>query len=88
MSDITLYSRTPCAYCNLAKRLLNDRGLAFREIDLTSQPDVERELVARTGRRTVPQIFFDDRLIGGYAELAALAGSGELTALLVACSAA
>lgn len=82
MSAITLYSRTPCVYCSLAKRLLKDRGLAFREIDLTAQPDIERGLVARTGRRTVPQIFIDDWLIGGYTELAALAGSGRLTAML------
>lgn len=74
MSDIAIYSRTLCVYCHLAKRLLKDRGLAFREIDLTAQPDIERELVARTGRRTLPQIFIDDRFIGGYAELAALAG--------------
>ena len=80
MSDITIYSRTPCAYCHLAKRLLKDRGLAFREIDLTEQPDIERELVARTGHRSVPQVFINDQFIGGYAELAALSGNGRLTA--------
>lgn len=82
MSDITIYSRTSCVYCSLAKRLLKDRGLAFREIDLTAQPDIERELVARTGHRTVPQVFIDDRFIGGYAELAALNTRGQLTSML------
>ena len=82
MSNITIYSRTPCGYCHLAKRLLKDRGLAFHEVDLTTQSNIERELVTRTGQRTVPQIFIGDRFIGGYTELAALIRDGRLTSML------
>jgi len=86
MSAITLYSRTPCGYCSLAKRMLKERGLAFHEVDLTTQSNIERELVTRTGQRTVPQIFIGDRFIGGYTELAALIRDGRLSSMLAACS--
>ena len=79
MSVITIYTRALCAYCNLAKRLLKERGLVFREIDLTTQPNIERELLARTSQRTIPQIFIDDQFIGGYRELASLSREGRLT---------
>jgi glutaredoxin 3 len=82
MSVITIYTRALCAYCNLAKRLLKERGLVFREIDLTTQPNIERDLVVKTGQRTVPQIFIGDQFIGGYRELASLSSNGQLTSML------
>ncbi|HEX5078810.1 MAG TPA: glutaredoxin 3, partial [Geminicoccaceae bacterium] len=74
-----------CPYCWRAKRLLNDKGLAFTEIDVLMHPGRRAEMTERAGgRTTVPQIFINGRGIGGSDELAALAASGELDALLVA----
>lgn len=64
-----------------AKRLLEARRIAFREIDVASDDARRGELIERTGRRTVPQIFIDGRSIGGFDELAALDAAGELAGL-------
>jgi glutaredoxin 3 len=74
-----LYTTVSCPYCLRAKALLARRGWAYEEIDLTADPDARAALVARTGMRTVPQIFLDGVLLGGYDELQALDRSGELT---------
>lgn len=87
MRDITVYSKTSCAYCALAKQILNDRGLAFHEIDITAKPDTARELVAKTGQRTVPQIYIGGQFIGGYAELAALSNDRRLALMLTSAAA-
>lgn len=71
MPKITIYTTDNCPYCIRAKQLLNARGLAFEEINLEGRPEEIASLKARTGWRTVPQIFYDDVLIGGYTELAA-----------------
>jgi len=65
---ITIYTRPRCIWCWKAKRLLRSRGLAFEVRDATS-PSARSELAARTGRHTVPQIFFDDVHVGGYQDL-------------------
>jgi glutaredoxin 3 len=77
-----MYSTRYCAFCLLAKRLLDQRGVPYREIDVSG--DLERRAWLReaTGQRTVPQIFIGDRSIGGYQELYGLARSGKLDALL------
>lgn len=64
-----------------AKDLLNRKKIAFEEINLDGKDQELAELRARTGQRTVPQIFIDDRLIGGFTELAALDAKGELEEL-------
>jgi len=64
-----------------AKRLLEARGIPFTEFELDSDAALRDEIVRRTGRRTVPQIFIDGRAIGGFVELAALDASGELADL-------
>jgi len=76
---IVLYTTTRCGWCRRAKQLLHDRGLDFEEIDV-GDDDARREWLVRTtgGKKTVPQIFIDDRLIGGYEELAAKLRSGAL----------
>jgi glutaredoxin 3 len=76
--DVIIYTTESCSYCRLAKRLLDERGIEYDEIDCTHEPDLRRQLVERTGRRTVPQIFIDDVPIGGFDELAKLDREGEL----------
>jgi glutaredoxin 3 len=80
MSRIEIYAKSWCPYCARARALLEARGLAYEIIDVTT--DATRELAMRTraGRRTVPQIFIDDRHVGGYDELAALDAVGGLPA--------
>ena len=82
MATVTIYSKTFCGYCMAAKRFLKRRGVDFEEI-LVSDADRRQEMLERAdGRHTVPQIFIDDRGIGGYVELRALDSSGELEELL------
>ncbi len=77
MMKITLYTSDYCPYCDAAKGLLQQLKIPFEEIDV-SDPEAKAELKARTGWRTVPQVFIGEELIGGYQELAALDRSGEL----------
>jgi len=79
--NIRMYSTLVCPYCIRAKLLLRQRGLPFEEIDVTGDREARAALVHATGRRTVPQIFIDDRPIGGFAELRELDRSGELARL-------
>jgi glutaredoxin 3 len=79
---VIVYSQPFCGYCSAAKRLLNEKGAAFTEIDVMAEPGRRDEMIARSGRRTVPQIFIDGRHIGGYDDLSALDRAGELDGLL------
>ncbi len=82
MARIEVYTTPSCPFCIRAKRLLHERQLAFEEIDVAGDPELRDQVVVRSGgRRTVPQIFIDERAIGGYEELAALDASGELATL-------
>ena len=83
MSKVTLYSKDYCPYCVKAKALLKMRGVEFEEVDVVghSDPDFYQQLMARSGMKTVPQIFHGDRLIGGYTELAALDAQDQLKSL-------
>lgn len=76
-----MYSTRYCPYCIHAKRLLDRVGIAFDEIDLTSDFERRQKLVRETGWRTVPMIFIDDQLVGGYQELARLHSRGGLAEL-------
>jgi glutaredoxin 3 len=72
-----------CNFCEAAKRLLLRNNLEFNEIDVSTKNDLRDEMIKKAnGRRTIPQIFFDDKHIGGYQELRALEKSGELNNLL------
>ena len=83
MAEVTIYTTRYCPYCTAARALLEDKGVAFTEHDVTGQPEERRSLAARSGgRTTVPQIFIDGRPIGGYDELAELDRSGRLDELL------
>ena len=78
MADIEVYSKDWCPYCAKAKALLKSKGLAYREIDVTYDEDLQRQMVERSGRRSVPEIFIDGELVGGYDDLAHLNSTGEL----------
>ncbi len=77
-----MYSSPFCGYCAAAKRLLDEKGVEYTEIDVIFDPDKRREMIERTGRRTVPQIFVGATHVGGYDELSALDSRGELDPLL------
>jgi glutaredoxin 3 len=76
-----MYSTTWCGYCVRAKALLDQRGLEYEEILMDEDPAFRQKMLDMTGRWTVPQIFIDDRPIGGYTELWALARAGRLDEL-------
>jgi glutaredoxin 3 len=82
MKRVVVYSTRICPYCMMAKRLLASKGVAFEEIRVDSEPGLREELIRRTQRRTVPQIFVGDHHVGGYDDLAALERAGKLDALL------
>jgi glutaredoxin 3 len=79
---ITMYVTGWCPYCQRAKALLTGKGLAFDEINVDDQPQFRAEMIARSGRRTVPQIFIGDTHVGGCDDLIALDGGGELDRLI------
>jgi glutaredoxin 3 len=83
MARIEIYSKFLCPYCARAKRLLSDKGVRFEEYDITMGGDKRAEMLQRAnGRTTVPQIFIDDRHIGGCDDLVALEREGQLDPLL------
>jgi glutaredoxin 3 len=75
---ITIYTAAWCGYCQRAKRLLQDKNLAFTEIDVENTAGARDEMMARSNRRTVPQVFIGTRHVGGCDDLYALDRSGEL----------
>jgi len=79
---VELYTTQNCSFCVRAKRLLQARGIAYVEHDIGDDPELRDEIVRRTGRRTVPQIFIDQESIGGFEELAALDARGGLAGLV------
>lgn len=83
MPKIELYSTAVCPYCVAAKNLLKSKGLQWEEVRVDADP-AQRELMLQRsgGRRTVPQIFINDRHVGGYDDLVAAERSGRLGQLL------
>ncbi|MGY6276917.1 glutaredoxin 3 [Methylomonas sp. MgM2] len=84
MSEIVIYTGRFCPYCTMAKRLLDRKGAMYTEIDVDSEPSLREELMQRTNRRTIPQIFIGERHIGGFDDLQAMDMKKELDALLQA----
>ena len=83
MKIITMYSGPLCNFCEAAKRLLLRNNLEFKEIDISTKDGLRDEMINKAnGKRTIPQIFFDDHHVGGYQELRALEKSGELKNLI------
>jgi glutaredoxin 3 len=76
--NVEIYTKSYCPYCQRAKELLRRKGVDYIEHDVTSDPAREEEMRRRSGRQTVPEIFFEGELIGGCDDLYALEGRGEL----------
>jgi len=82
MAKVVIYTKSNCPYCVRAKDLLNRKGVKFDEIYLDDRPEEYTTLKQRTGMMTVPQIFINDQLVGGYTDLAALENENKLDGLL------
>ena len=83
MKNITMYSGPLCNFCEAAKRLLLRNNLEFKELDISTKDGLREEMIKKSnGRRTIPQIFFEDKHIGGYQELRALEKDNKLKDLL------
>lgn len=82
MKTVTLYATDHCPYCINARALLARKGVTPVEIDVASSPQALAQMMARTRRRTVPQIYIGERHVGGFDDLAALERRGELDDLL------
>lgn len=84
MSNIVMYTTAYCPYCTNAERLLQSKGVKeIEKIRIDLQPELRAEMMQKTGRRTVPQIYINNQHIGGFDDLRALDLAGELTPLLV-----
>lgn len=80
---VTMYTTAVCPYCMRAERLLTERGVAhIDKIRVDLDPDVRQQMMEKTGRRTVPQIYIGDVHVGGFDDLAALDQAGKLLPLL------
>ena len=83
MVRVEIYTKAFCGYCWRAKRLLDEKGIAYEEYDITMDGAKRAEMLQRAqGRSTVPQIFIDDRHVGGSDDLQELEWSGRLDPLL------
>ena len=83
MALVMMYTTASCPYCIQAERLLTRKGVAdIEKIRVDLEPAWRMEMMRRTGRRTVPQIYIGERHVGGFEELAALDRAGELDPLL------
>ena len=83
MAKIEVYTTSYCPYCTRAKSLLRSKGVAFEEIDVSRDPALREKMIELSGgRRTVPEIFINGKIIGGYDELRALEDEGGLDPLL------
>ena len=79
---VQMYATSWCPYCERARQLLQDKNVDFEEIDVEARPEARAEMMARSGRRTVPQIFIGDTHVGGSDELLALDEAHGLDPLL------
>ena len=83
MAKVTMYSTGSCPFCTMAERLLAAKGVAaIEKIRVDLDPGRRDEMIARTGRRTVPQIYVGERHVGGFDDLATLDRAGGLDPLL------
>lgn len=82
MPKILIYSANLCPYCTMAKRLFDKKGVSYSEINIDSKPGLRQEMMQKTRRRTVPQIYIDELHVGGFEDLHALEMSNALDPLL------
>ena len=83
MKNVTIYTGPMCNYCEAAKRLLTRNNVKYNEINIATVDGAMEEMIKKAnGKRTIPQIFFDDQHIGGYDEARALEKENKLNELL------
>ena len=82
MANIEIYTKATCPFCHRAKALLQSKGAQFNEIAIDNDPKKREEMIERSGRTTVPQIFIDGQHIGGCDDLHALDAKSGLDPLL------
>jgi glutaredoxin 3 len=83
MNKVVMYSTAICPFCQMAERLLRSKGVeAIEKIRVDLDPQLRTEMMEKTRRRTVPQIYIGDTHVGGFDDLAALERAGKLDALL------
>lgn len=82
MANVTIYSSNYCPFCVRAKQLLQHKQAGFNEILVDGNHSLRQEMMQKSGRHTVPQIWIGDRHVGGCDDLFALESAGELDALL------
>ena len=83
MKSVTIYTGPLCNYCDAAKRLLTRNNVQYKEIDISTVDGAMNEMISKAnGKRTIPQIFFDDYHVGGYQELRELEKTGKLLSSL------
>lgn len=84
MASVTLYTTRYCPFCVRAKALLDHKAVAYTDISVDNNPELRQEMMAKSGQRTVPQIWVGGHHVGGCDELMALERSGDLDAMLAA----
>lgn len=82
MPKVVIYTTNYCPFCTRAKTLLRSKNVAFEEIDVTHDERLQEEVKRLSGRRTVPQIFIDEKSVGGFDDIKQLDTIGELDRLL------
>ena len=82
MSEILIYTANLCPYCIMAKRLLDKKGVSYTEINVDAESGLREEMMRKTKRRTVPQIYIGDFHVGGFDDLYALDQQNKLDLLL------
>jgi len=83
MAKVTMYTTGVCPFCRMAERLLESKGVSsIEQVRIDLEPEKRAEMMQKTGRRTVPQIYIGDTHVGGFDDLAALDHAGKLDGLL------
>jgi len=83
MKNIIIYTGPMCNFCDAAKRLFARNNLTYKEIDISTKDGLREEMIKKAnGKRTIPQIFFDNHHVGGYMELRELEKTGKLNNIL------
>ncbi len=83
MREVVIYTSRICPYCIMAKRLLDKKTTNYTELNVDTNPELRSEMMQRSMRRTVPQIFIGDQHVGGFDDLYALEVQNELDSLLL-----
>ncbi|MDB6144878.1 MAG: glutaredoxin 3 [Pseudomonas sp.] len=81
MTEVTVYTTSTCPYCRSAKALLASKNIAFNEINIERDMNRRKEMMEKSGRHTVPQIFIGKHHVGGFDDMAKLDRQGQLMSL-------